>query len=156
MSNSVGFYPEGTTVQNSDPAVAARLKMLEKMAQRRAIETQETGRFSLNPERRSENLRLLRAYMGGSSQENFRRMLKISSQATYSNHERGDPPLSVEDARRIELDLKLPKGWFERNNTDALFLGGAEFDLVQEMKECAPNATSALLTAVRSIRTQRG
>lgn len=76
-----------------DPKIAERLNQLkERMAQRRAVEAAEVAKIVLQPERRGENLRLLRAYMGGTTQEKIGRMLKISSTSMFSNYERSAPP----------------------------------------------------------------
>lgn len=107
--------------------------------------------IELNPVRRSENLRLLRAYMSA-TQSVFSRVLKISSPAMYSNYETGKKHLPAGDARRIESELGLPKGWFERNHADDLFLSPDEVELIAELRRSQPNATKAFLNAIRSIR----
>lgn len=125
----------------------------EKLRRLRALSALSfpTEAVELNPMRRSENLRLLRAYMSA-TQAVFSRFLKVSSTSMYSTYETGRNILPDRDARRIESDLGLPKGWFERNHADDLFLSPDEVELVAELRRSPPNATKALLNAIRVIR----
>jgi len=123
-------------------------KELQKQAQ---VISQEVD---LNPDRRSDNLRLLRAYMNA-HQDNFVAMLGIGSQSNYSKMETGDSLLDEVAARRIESDLGLPIGWLERNNGDAIFLSNDEFQLIKAIRQSPPEATLALTEAVKKLRPNK-
>lgn len=139
----------------------SRLKELLEQAKKRSIllekqkELQKQAQIisqeiDLNPERRGDNLRLLRAYMN-EYQDNFVAMLGIGSQSNYSKLETGDSLLDDIDARRIESDMGLPIGWLERNNGDAIFLSNDEFQLIKAIRQSPPEATLALTEAVRKL-----
>lgn len=111
--------------------------------------------IEINPARRGENLRILRAFLDA-HQENFVSMLGIGSQSLYSKIERGDSLLDEKQARKIEASLGLPLGWLERNNGDSIFFSNDECQLITEIRKSAPEATVALIEAVKSIRSSRG
>lgn len=108
----------------------------------------------LNPERRAENLRLLRAFLNADQTE-MSELLRLGSQSYYSTVELAKKQLAAGDARRIEKDLDLPDGWFERNNADSLFLSQAELNLIMELRHSDPEATLLLVSAVKAVRVVR-
>lgn len=111
--------------------------------------------FPLCPERRGENLRLLRAFLNNPPQTDLAEALGLGSQSNYSSVERGEKPLTAAKARRIEKDLDLPGGWLERNNADSLFLSPEELDLVLELRRSSVEATLSLTSVVQAIRQVR-
>lgn len=144
----------------------SRLKeLLERVRARSALLDQQkelsmqadviSQKIDLNPNRRSDNLRLLRAYINA-NQQDFVKMLRLGSQSGYSKIERGEAPLGLGDARRIESELNLPYGWFERNNGDAmLFLSNDEFRLVQTIRQSPAAATIAVTDVIGKFRKKR-
>lgn len=108
----------------------------------------------LNPERRAENLRLLRAFLN-EDQTDMTELLRLGSQSYYSTVERGEKQLTAGEARRIEEDLDLPSSWLDRNNADALFLSQAELDLILELRQSSPEAALSVVSAVRAVRAVR-
>lgn len=127
-----------------------RSKLLDqcKELQRQAQSVSEG--INLNPNRRSDNLRLLRAYMN-ERQGDFASLLEIGSQSQYSKIERGESSLNQNHARQIEASLGLSVGWLERNNGDAIFLSNDEFLLLQTIRHSPSGATTALTEAVRKL-----
>jgi len=108
----------------------------------------------LNPERRAENLRLLRAFLNA-DQTDMAELLRLGSQSYYSTVELAKKQLTAGDARRIEKDLDLPDGWLERNNADSLFLSQTELDLLLELRRSDSEATLSLVSAVKAVRVVR-
>ena len=108
----------------------------------------------LNPDRRAENIRLLRAFLSA-DQANMAKLLKLGSQSYYSTIECERTALDEKNARRIEEELGLPSGWFERNNADSLFLSPVELDLILELRRSDPKATQSLVSAVQAVRVAR-
>lgn len=107
-----------------------------------------------SPDQRAENLRLLRAFLNA-NQDDLSELLKLGSQSRFSIFERGEKNLPASEARRIEKDLELPSHWLDRNNSDALFLSPTEISLIRALRCSAPDATSALIDAVKKIRIDR-
>lgn len=106
------------------------------------------------PERRAENLRLLRAFLNA-TQEDLTGLLNLGSQSYYSSVERGTQTLTAGEARRVEKDLGLPECWLERNNANSLFLSSAELDLILELRRSSVDATSSFVAAISAIRVPR-
>jgi transcriptional regulator with XRE-family HTH domain len=112
-------------------------------------------KIKLDPERRSENLRLLRAYMNA-HQDSFVGMLGIGSQSMYSKIERGESTLSEAEARSIEEELSLPLGWLDRNNGDSIFLTNEELLLIKSLKGVSASAILATQEAIEKLRLGNG
>lgn len=132
-------------------ARSAQLERQKELQQKAQTISQE---IDLNPDRRSDNLRLLRAYINA-HQDSFVEMLSLGSQSGYSKVERGEAMLGSGDARRIESELNLPVGWLERNNGDAMFLSNEEFQLIQAIREAPTDATIAVTDAIRKLQPKR-
>ena len=127
-----------------------REKQAESIAQYGAV----ADRLDLNAKKRSENLRLLRAFMD-EYQEDFKRLVMIGSQSTYSKIESGEVDFPARSARQIESELDLPIGWFDRDNGSGLFLTNDELNLVQELRKSPLDATEILLKAIQSLRSTK-
>lgn len=132
----------------------ARSKELEKKSELQRQAQSISHQIDLNPDRRADNLRLLRAYINA-HQDSFVEILKLGSQSNYSKIERGESPLGSESARHIESELGLPIGWLERNNSDAIFLSNDEFQLIQTVRHAPADATIALVDAIKKLRSNR-
>ncbi len=110
--------------------------------------------LKLNPTRRSGNLRLLRTYMNA-DQQDFVSMLGIGSQSFYSRIERGDSQLDDRQARKIESEIDLSPGWLDRDNGQGMLVSNSEWQLIQELRNAAPEATFSLIETAKSFRACR-
>lgn len=108
-----------------------------------------------NPALRQENLWLFRAYMK-TSQEECARMLRIGGQKTYSTIETGQSELEDRQATRIESELALADGWFDRNNAAMLFITNDEFLLIQEVRKSGLQAAVSVAEMLKNIRVRGG
>ena len=109
-------------------------------------------RLVLNKKNRSNNLRILRAFMD-EYQDEFKRLVMIGSQSTYSKVESGDIDFPEKTARMVESELDFPIGWFDRDNTAGLFASNEELSLLQELRKSPSDVTTALLDVIHKLRS---
>jgi transcriptional regulator with XRE-family HTH domain len=127
---------------------ALRLRNQEK-EQSRLRSAAEHG-VKYNADHRSENLRLLRAFLNA-TQDSFATLLGVGSQGQYSQFERGNPSLSAGEARRIERELGIPNNWLDRSNSHSLFLSQDEQSLINEIRGVNPGAALLLAETVNLL-----
>lgn len=116
-----------------------------------SVQQEAPREFQVDASRRSENLRLLRAYLNV-RQEDLSQTLGLSSQSYYSCVERGDKNLAAWEARRMEADLDLPDGWLDRNNVDGLLLSNAELTLIRELRGASQEVVKSLTDVVKGMK----
>lgn len=100
--------------------------------------------------RRSENLRLLRAYFN-TTQDRFAELLGVSSQSQYSLFERGQKVLPSVEAREIERGLDLPDRWLDRANAQALFVATGQLAVLKELQRAPADASPLLAKVLNSL-----
>ena len=106
--------------------------------------------LELDSGRRGENSRLLRSYMEA-TQEDFRKMLGVSSQSEYSKIERGEAALGESQVKLMELELGLAAGWFDRNNSEGLFLTNNEMVLIRELRRYPTTTTEVIVSLFKTF-----
>lgn len=143
-----------TKLKDIFEAARARSKALDQRKEIQGRVDAINEKFSLNDARRGDNLRILRAFMQA-HQEDFVSMLRVGIQSVYSKIERGETPLDNDQARKIESALNLSLGWLDRDNAAALFFSNDEFLLIQEIRNSVPEATTALIEAVKTLRNPK-
>lgn len=127
----------------------AKLQAARLVEQQRHAHAVAHG-IDFKDERRSENLRLLRAYFD-TTQERFAQLLRVSSQSQYSSFERGLKVLPSEDARTIERSLGLPENWLDRSNAPMLFVTTDQLAVLKEVQKAPAEAAIPLAKAVKSM-----
>lgn len=130
-----------------------RLQDQQRQAQTQVDEI--SLQIDLDRSRRGENLELLRWYYMNERQDPFVSMLGIGSQSRYSAIVNGKSTLDNTEARKIETELNLPRGWLDRDNSKTIFLSNDEWQLVQELRRSEPNATTSLRETMKHMRLSR-
>jgi transcriptional regulator with XRE-family HTH domain len=103
-----------------------------------------------NADRRAENLRILRAFLNATQDEQAS-LLGIASQPQYSQLERGEQGLESDEARQMERALGIPEYWLDRVNAQALFMTQDELSLINEIRRAKPGAALLLANAVKGL-----
>jgi transcriptional regulator with XRE-family HTH domain len=127
---------------------ALRLREQEE-AQKRLRSAVEHG-IKYSADHRSQNLRLLRAFFN-EAQDDFAELLGVGSQSQYSLLERGGRDFSAREARRIERELGIPDNWFDRSNSNFLFLSQDQLSLINEIQGVNPDAALKLADVVKLL-----
>lgn len=103
--------------------------------------------------RRSTNLRLLRAYFN-SNQEEFATLVDIRSRSEYSKIEIGSKLLPTVNARQIERNLGIPENWLDRDNSEALFLSLGEVALIGALRNTRTDSALPLANLIKTISSK--
>jgi hypothetical protein len=103
---------------------------------------------------RAKNLRLVIGFMFGNHQTSFSNTVSgiinsnYVSKATFDDNRQ----LSDFEASRIEEQLQLPKGWFDRDNASLVQLDESDFQLVELLLSAEADMKIALRMVLAAAR----